>query len=303
MKKNSRTGLIFDVQRFSIHDGPGIRTTIFLKGCPMKCPWCHNPESISSEKHLSFLAAKCIGCGFCVRICEHGAHEMLDGEHLLDRNKCLVCGKCAEECYAQALEIVGRVATVDELIDEVLKDKPFYETSGGGMTISGGEPMHQPEFTLELLMAAKNHDVHTAIETNGFASWKNFERILEYTDLFLFDYKETDPEKHAEFTGVPRETVVKNLKKLYKANAEIVLRCPIIPGHNDREEHFEAIADIAKAMPGINGVELMPYHSLGAGKLERFGFDPESTLKAETPEDEQVEKWKQTLRDAGVKVL
>jgi pyruvate formate lyase activating enzyme len=293
-------GWIFDLQRFSIHDGPGIRTTVFLKGCPLRCRWCHNPEGVSPRPQLSFMPDRCIGCGRCLKVCPQGAHQVAEGRHWLLREKCLVCGACAAECHAKALEIVGRQVTVREVLDEVLRDRPVYETSHGGMTLSGGEPTMQIEFAEALLREAKGQGLHTCIETSGASEWERLERLRPWVDLWLFDWKETDPARHRELTGVSNERIAGNLRRLDGAGAAIVLRCPIVPGLNDRDDHFAGIARLAGELRHVLGVELTPYHRLGEGKLKRFGLEDSDRASAEAPKPEQVEEWK---RKVGAKVV
>ena len=264
-------GMVFDIQKFSIHDGPGIRTTVFLKGCPLKCLWCHNPESQQSGQEISFMPEKCIGCGWCFKNCPQKAHVMEDGKHVLRRELCIRCGKCTEKCYAGANTQIGKEMTVDEVIAEVLKDKPFYETSNGGMTISGGEPMAQFKFTQALLKEAKKHKLHTCLETSGFAASEKLLRIREDVDIFLFDYKESDSAKHLEFTGVPLADIVSNLLELDRLGSKIILRCPVIPGCNDTPLHFEGIANFASRLSNVIEVNILPYHPLGKSKSARIG--------------------------------
>ena len=299
----STRGWIFDIQRFSIHDGPGIRTTVFMKGCPLRCVWCHNPEGLRPAPDLSFMSERCIGCGYCFRACRQGGHVMEDGKHVLRREVCRVCGTCAEECYAAAIELIGREASVEEALDEVLRDRPFYETSGGGMTLSGGEPMMQPEFTAALLGAAKERGLHCCIETCGFADFHRFERVMPLVDLFLYDIKELDPARHREFTGVPNALIIENLRRLHERGARTRVRLPIIPGYNDREDHLAAVAALCRSLPRLEGVEVMPYHRLGTSKVARLGLDPDEREKSAAPDTATVAAWNATLERLGVRMI
>lgn len=293
-------GRIFDIQRFSINDGPGIRTTVFLKGCPLRCLWCHNPEGISSEPALSFDPAKCIGCGACLRVCPQQAHRMEGDRHVLDRERCTVCGACAEQCYAGALEIVGREIAAGEAVDEVLRDRPFYQTSGGGMTLSGGEPAYQIDFTMALLSLAKAEGLHNAVETCGFAPAETFDRLLEATDLFLFDLKAGSDERHRELTGVPLRPILAALRRLHDAGATIWLRLPMIPTLNVTDAFFRTIAETVGDLPGIRKVQLLPYHPLGAGKHARLGQTSPMPAELRTPDKEKVQAWLDRLTSLGV---
>jgi len=267
--------IVFDIQKFSIHDGPGIRTTVFLKGCPLRCVWCHNPESWRPEPELLFTAAKCTGCRRCAEVCPTGVHAFTaDGRHELDRAACVRCGKCVELCPAEALELCGRSLTVEEVMAEVRKDRVFYENSGGGMTLSGGEPMMRPEFTFALLNAAKKEGIHTALESCGFAPREEFERILPVTDLFLFDIKTMDEAKHLRLTGRDNRLILSNLEFLNGAGAKIVLRCPLIPGLNDTPSELAKIGELAERLSGVTGIDVEPYHPLGVSKAERLGQSP-----------------------------
>jgi glycyl-radical enzyme activating protein len=295
-------GRIFEIQRFSVHDGPGIRTTVFLKGCPLRCLWCHNPEGIDFAKALSFLPERCIGCGYCFRVCKRSAHRMDGNLHTLDRDACVACGSCTEECYPRGLELVGRDVTVAEVLDEVLKDRPFYETSGGGMTLSGGEPLMQADFSAALLRAAKQAGLHCAIETCGQVAEEAFRRVRADVDLFLYDIKDSDPARHRELTGASNDRILSNLRYLHNADAAVLVRLPVIPGLNDRDDHFQGVARLAASLPNLLGFEVMPYHPLGTSKHHRFGT--KDALGAITsPSPAQVSAWIATLRRLGVKVV
>lgn len=287
-------GVVFNIQRYSINDGPGIRTCVFLKGCPLNCQWCHNPESKSPKPELSYSAAKCIGCGKCAAVCPNGCHTFADGIHAIDRTSCIACGKCVNECIG-ALEIFGKMMTVDEVIAEAIKDKPFYAESGGGITFTGGEPFAQPKFLLALLKEAKKQELHVCIETSGYVQHEILADAMNYVDVFLFDYKETDAERHAEYTGVRNEKILENLCYLAENGKEIVLRCPIIPGYNDRDEHFSEIASLADKYEGITHVDIEPYHPLGKTKAAQIGKEyPLGEL--EMVNKELSNEWIQTIQ-------
>ncbi len=287
---DNKKAIVFDMQRFSVHDGPGIRTTVFIKGCPLNCLWCHNPESKSKHPEIMLTESKCIGCGECVNVCPQSAHSFDESKkHVVNRENCISCGKCEAECVG-AISMCGKEMTAEEVLATVIRDKSFYENSGGGMTVSGGEPLFSHDFTYELLKAAKGAKLNTAIETSGFAKWDKIECILPYVDLFLFDYKETNPEKHKEYTGVSNELILANLEKLNAAGAKVVLRCPIIPGYNDRDDHFRAIGALADRLDCITRVDVEPYHPLGRSKCDGLGIDyPLGTLSF--PEKDVVSSW------------
>ncbi len=262
---------IFNIQRFSVNDGPGIRTAVFIKGCPLNCIWCHNPESKCRATELMYSAEKCVGCGRCASVCPVGCHKIEAGRHVFDRGGCTLCGECSSACAAGAIQVCGRQMRCDEVLSEVMKDKIFYETSGGGVTLSGGEPLYSFEFTLELLRACKESGIHTAMETCGFAPAERIKEAARYTDLFLFDYKETDPTLHKRYTGVDNSLILSNLALVNSLGKETVLRCPIIPGCNDRREHFLAIGELARKYDSLIGVDVEPYHPLGESKAEQLG--------------------------------
>jgi len=258
-------GMIFDLLRFSLNDGPGIRTTVFLKGCPLRCLWCHNPESQRFEPQLSYDASRCIECGQCA-VCPENAH-IFRPEHEVDFSRCKACGLCVSKCPAKALKIYGYEATADEIIKIAVRDKAYYETSGGGITVSGGEPLAQPKFTLEILKKAKDENLHTAVETGGYAATEVVADIMPFTDLFLYDYK-AEGHLHKKLTGVENALITQNLKFLCEHGANVILRCPIVPGAN---ENPDALNSLVKTLPQIKSVELLPYHNLGVKKARNIG--------------------------------
>ena len=265
------TAMIFNIQRFSVNDGPGIRTTVFFKGCPLSCIWCHNPESHRREPELMYNTQKCIGCTACASVCEHGGHTFEENHvHTLERVDCISCGACAGVCPTKAVEMVGYEETVENILKEVLSDKVFYDQSGGGLTISGGEPLYQPKAAAALSHAAKEAGIHVAIETCGFASASVVREVAKWVDLFLFDYK-APASVHEKLTGVPQKPILDTLALLAALDKEIILRCPIIPDCNDTDEHFDDITALAKQYTNITEVHLEPYHPLGISKSEQLG--------------------------------
>jgi glycyl-radical enzyme activating protein len=296
-------GRIVEIERFATHDGPGIRTTVFLKGCPLRCLWCHNPETKKGHAEVSFLEANCIGCGACAEACSAGAHVFANAVHTFDRLACRQCGACVEACPARALELVGRQWSVEQTLAEVLRDRPFYRRSGGGLTLSGGEPLIQIEFAAAVLEGAKREGLHCCIETSGFVPWQHLERVRPFVDLFLYDCKETDSAQHRRLTGQPNERILDNLRRLHDGGAGIVLQCPIIPGCNDTAAHFNGLAALTRSLPRLQGVRILPYHSLGTSKLARFGYAPASEEAIQVPTRHQVEAWRDQLRGLGIHLL
>ena len=284
------SGIIFDIQKFSIHDGPGIRTTVFFKGCPLRCLWCHNPESQKHTREIFFTPAKCIGCGNCLSACPAGCHTFEDTIHCYDRSRCATCGKCTDQCFAGALETAGREAAVEEVIAEVLKDKVFYDNSGGGITLSGGEPMAQPEFALELAKAAKAENLHLCLDTCGCTDFENYRKILPYVDIFLFDLKAMDDARHRELTGVSNRLILENLHRIDEAGGVTILRCPLIPGLNDDESHLRAIGETASSLSNVREITLHPYHPLGISKSQRLGISPAYAVMESAP-PEAKSRW------------
>jgi len=295
-------GLIFDIKKFAVHDGPGIRTTVFLKGCPLSCWWCHNPESISPKPELVLFENKCIGCGECFKACPNNAHEILpDGKRVYHRERCVLCGKCTEVCYAEALVMEGREVTVEEVMEELRKDIPFYENSGGGITLSGGEPMAQHEFALAILKQCKAEGLHTAIDTSGQSAWQNYEKILPFVDLVLYDIKHIDDEKHKLYTGVSNKLILENLKKMGEYGVPIEIRMPIIPGINDAKEYITRAVEFLKGVKNITRIELLPYHKLGGSKYERLGREYK-LAELEPPDKETMNQIAEWISSYGLKV-
>lgn len=291
-------GTIFDIQRTSLHDGPGIRTTVFLKGCPLRCLWCHNPESQSAAPELMYFEEKCVRCGACVTACPVGAQHIEGDEHRIDREACTLCGACVEACAYDALRIAGEERDVADVMAEVLRDKPFYEQSGGGVTLSGGEPMMQFAFARALLQACRAEGIHSVVETCGQSTSTRYEEIAPLVDLFLFDYKGTDPQLHEEHTGTGNELILANLDLLYRLDAAIVLRCPLVPGVNDTDEHLRGIAELDKKYPRLQALELLAYHAMGTDKSRRIGKTPDLT-DVDTAEEDQKQQWLTAVHGYG----
>lgn len=264
------TGRIFNIQRFSTFDGPGIRTVVFMKGCPLRCVWCHNPEAGSMATEIFYKPELCIGCGGCMSVCPQNCHAFKDGQHHYDRKNCVLCERCTQLCHVNALEACGRKMSVDEVVDIVLRDKPFYDESGGGVTLSGGEPLMQYDFSVALLKALKAQGIHTAIETSGFFHG-DLSVINSYTDLWLYDIKLFLEEEHIKYTGVSNKNILENLHFLDQTGVKIILRCPIIPDVNMNNVHFEKLAALSNRLKHIVAVHLEPYHPLGISKAKQLG--------------------------------
>lgn len=284
-KKETVKGLVFDIQRFSIHDGPGIRTTVFLKGCPLSCAWCHNPESQLPTAELFFNKNVCIDCNSCGKVCPFGnAREILSDEKLR-KEKCGPCTLCADVCPAKAIEKIGKIYTSDEIVAETEKDLPFYENSNGGVTLSGGEPLFQYDFTLDILKKLKKNNIHTAIETSGYVSKTKLLKIVPYVDLFLWDIKVTDTKLHKKYTGVPLKPIIENLKLIDKAGAKTILRLIVIPEVNMNNFHYQNIANLYAELVNIQGIELLQYHDMGNSKMDKLGLNNYITFKKPTDQN------------------
>lgn len=292
--------VIFDIQRFSVHDGPGIRTLVFFKGCPLRCQWCSNPESYTREPQVAFFNDRCIGCLRCVAACEQGAVRASDGGRVeYDRQRCKECGACVDTCYTNARVLLGREMTVEEILAEVLKDATFYRRSGGGVTLGGGEVTMWPTSARKLLAACKVEGMHTAIETCGYAPWSNMEGLLDYLDLILFDVKHLDPEVHERYTGVNNHLILENLKRLAQESAPLVIRVPVIPGVNNAPESIRDIAAYVRDRGPAFKVVLLPYHRLGEEKYARLGLSyPLAPLQP--PGGEEMEALAAVVRSEGL---
>jgi pyruvate formate lyase activating enzyme len=295
------SGTIFDIKRYAINDGPGIRTAVFYKGCPLECWWCHNPEGQCSQPQLMFRENRCKVTRACVELCPQGAISWDDGP-VTDWEKCDQCGKCADGCYAGAREMVGRTVTAAQVMAEIKRDVLFYDQSGGGVTFTGGEPMLQSGFLEETLGLCKEQHIHTAVDTSGYTSWENFHSILPLVDLFLYDVKLMDESRHQKYTSVSNKLILNNLQKLSEAGAHIVVRIPLIPGINDDYDNIDLCAETLAKLPVLEGLELMPYHNIGTAKYTALGME----YKLENlhrPDDEQVQRVEERLSSRGLAVI
>lgn len=286
---------VFNIQRFSLFDGPGVRTVVFLKGCPLRCLWCHNPEGERCGPELLYNADRCMACGACAEVCPVGCHKMDDGMHLFDRSACTLCGACVAECTGLALTAVGKIMTVEQILESVLRDEKTYRASGGGLTLSGGEPLAQGEASLAILQAAKAHGLHTCVETSGFGAPELVEAMAACTDLFLFDYKITGDALHKTLCGVPQTPILENLALLDRLGSRVILRCPIIPEYNGTELHRQGIADTAGRFSCVEEIQLEPYHRLGISKSQQLGRQPR--YHGNVPEKKLVEEFSAGLRE------
>ena len=294
-------GWITHIQRFSVDDGPGIRTTVFFKGCSLHCAWCHNPECIHSGVQIQFFVNRCTLCGACAQACPVGAHKIIDGQRIYFREICQGNGECIKACDFDALEQVGKETTTGEIVQEIYKDRVFYEKSGGGVTISGGEPLLQSNFTQSILTLCKDAGIHTAVDTAGNISWKNFEQVLPYADLFLYDLKCINSEKHISVTGSTNQLILENLSRLLHENKEIWIRIPLIPNINDQDEDILDFSAVLSSMQQIQKIQLIPYHLHGVGKYASLGIAYKLSDTAPAA-SEKIKRVADLFQEQGVRV-
>ena len=291
--------LITDIQRFSLNDGDGIRTTVFFKGCNMHCTWCHNPETLSAHSELMFYETKCIGCGKCFEVCPNSAHKIENGKHIIDRSKCVNCGKCAEVCYAEALTMCGKKMSIEDVMKQVRQDKEYYKTSGGGVTLSGGEVLLQKEFALELIKECHKEDIKVAIESNISFPYDLISELLKSVDSIMCDIKIFDDEKHKKYTGVSNKEVLKNIEEIDKLNIPFIVRTPLIPGATDDMENILAIANYIKDKKNLYRYEILNFNPLGAQKYK--GLDKKDDFLGVKPfEENKLEVISKELENIGI---
>lgn len=295
------TGVIFDIKKYAIHDGPGIRTTVFFKGCPLACRWCHNPEGITINPERIYRQERCIGCGECIQVCPQKIIHQTEDGLVSDSAKCDLCQTCADHCPSEAIEFIGQKVTVTELIRQIEKDTAFYDESGGGVTLSGGEPLMQPEFLLELLDACAQLDIHRTVDTTGYADAGLLMNVAEKTDLFLYDLKLMDMAKHREFTGVSNEYILNNLKLLAQNGARIQVRIPIVPGINNDAENIERTGDFVSSLGRIEHISILPFHNTARSKYSRLGMECISS-DIEIPTEAELNAIAKRLKKSGLRV-
>jgi len=294
-------GVIFDIKRYAIHDGPGIRTTVFMKGCPFSCVWCHNPESLAPQPQSLYTRQRCVSCGECVAACPEDAVTLTHSGPVTDSTRCKQCGICARACPSEARETAGRYECVEHLVEIIEKDVLFYDESGGGVTFSGGEPLMQAQFLLQLLVACGRRNIHRAVDTTGYADSDTILAVARHTELILFDLKLMDPQKHQKYTGVSNRKILDNLVNLARRNAEIIIRIPLIPGVNDDEHNIDQTGAFIESLNGVRRVDLLPYHDAARNKYQKLN-NIGCPTNFQIPSAEQLQKTINRLESYGLQV-
>jgi len=296
-----RNGLVFDIKKYSTHDGPGIRTTVFFKGCPLRCLWCHNPEGQDPRPELVYRKSRCIGCGECVKNCSRTAISPSDSHVIISRERCVLCGDCSRSCPSDALSIAGKMMSAEDIMKEIEKDTAFYDESHGGVTFSGGEPLLQPDFLDALLTECKKRDINTAVDTCGCAPYETICRIRDRVDLFLYDIKIMDSKKHKKYTGYSNRQILANFRKLAEHGSNIVVSFPIIPSVNDDDENVARTAKLIRSLPNVSQVNLLPYHKAGIDKYKNMG-KPYKLGQIQTPSSQHIQSIKKRMEALGMRV-
>lgn len=287
---------LLDIQRGSVHDGPGVRTTVFVKGCPLHCMWCYYPESRHFRPQLSYQSKRCSLCSACEKVCPQNVHTFAQEQHQVDFSKCIACGKCADVCPGEALRLFGQSMTTGEVLSIVLKDRTLYDQSGGGVTVSGGEPLSKADFVAELFARCREQEIHTCLETSGYGSPQSLRTVMPVTDLFLFDWKLHDRKAAMRYLGVSMSPILRSLHKLMDRHCKVLLRCPIIPRVNDTPAHFDSILQLLEKYPELLGAELLPYHNSGVDKSLQIGMCQPTFAR---PSEEQCAQWESYFHTRG----
>jgi pyruvate formate lyase activating enzyme len=296
-----KKGMIFDIQKYAIHDGAGIRTTVFFKGCPLRCWWCQNPEGQDSKPELVYRKSRCIDCGECAKNCPRVAISLAAQHVSINRENCVLCDNCSRVCPSDALSIAGKQVSVKEILEEIEKDMPFFNESGGGVTFSGGEPLLQHDFLNALLTECKERDIDTIVQTCGFAPYEIVDRVRDKVDLFLYDIKIMDDRKHRKYTGGSNRQILENLKKLAESGSSIVISFPIIPGINDDDNNVTRTAEFIHSLPNIKHVNLLPYHRAGIEKYKSLG-KPYKLDRIQPPSNQRIKSIKEKIEALGIRV-